>query len=102
MTTEDQQRTPAVSLRLDQVLRVYAHDLDLRTLADLRADIAAGRHRWFHDEFAHAIAEQAYTVDEWCAAIGTAVDGSPPAPSLPDQQLRIWQAVFPSEPFPRR
>jgi len=101
MTAIDQRRDAAVSIRLDQVLRVYAYKLDPRTLADLRTALESGRHPWLHDEFAQVIADGAYALRKWCAAIGTAVEDSPipPAP-LADQQLAVWQLLFPGEPFP--
>lgn len=98
MTLQDRSQ-PGVSLRLDQVLRVYAYDLDPRTLADLRMAIESGRHRWFHDEFARAIADGSFSDDDWRTAVGT-TDESRATGSLPDQQRIVWQVVFPAEPFP--
>jgi len=95
MISSDQFSHAGVSLRLDQVLRVYAHDLDPHTLADLRTAIGAGRHRWFREEFAQAVSSGAYGVAEWCVAVGTAPD----APVL-EQQRAVWTVVFPDDPFP--
>ncbi|MEV6968601.1 hypothetical protein AB0M47_26150 [Hamadaea sp. NPDC051192] len=95
MISSEQFSHAGVSLRLDQVLRVYAHDLNPHTLADLRGAIASGRHQWFRDEFAQAVRDGAYRVEEWCAAVGTSGD-SP----VRDQQRVVWAVVFPDDPFP--
>ncbi|NUR71917.1 MAG: hypothetical protein HOU81_13935 [Hamadaea sp.] len=97
MISSEQFSHAGVSLRLEQVLRVYAHDLDPHTLADLRAAIAAGRHGWFHDEFAQAVRDGAYAAEDWCAAVGTRAE-----PALAEQQRVVWSAVFPDDPFPVR
>lgn len=95
MTAANRSSQADVSLRLDQVLRVYAHDLNRETLSDLRDAIAADRHRWFRAEFERAVADKAYTAEAWCAAIGT----NPHTP-VAEQQRIIWTVVFPGEPFP--
>jgi hypothetical protein len=95
MISSDQFSHAGVSLQLDQVLRVYAHDLNPHTLADLRAAIASGRHRWFRAEFTQVITSGAYGTDEWCAAVGTTPDDP-----VVNQQRIIWAVVFPDDPFP--
>lgn len=79
---------------------MYAHDLDPRSLTDLRAAIESGRHRWFHDEFSRAITDGAYSAEDWREAVGDATEVGRSADSVGDQQRVVWQTVFPAEPFP--
>jgi hypothetical protein len=91
-----------VSLRLEQILRVYCTELRPSALTDLRDSIFDGHHAWFRREFADAITGGAFTPAYWHEVTGTR-----PAPGREDEEVRrqqrqIWQALFAGEAFPTR
>lgn len=90
-----------VSLRLEQVLRVYCTELSPTALTDLRDALRTGHHAWFQHEFAEAIVEDAFPPEVWHEitstnpAVGVREDDE-----VRRQQRLIWQVLFVEEAFP--
>jgi hypothetical protein len=90
-----------VSLRLEQVLRVYCTELSPTALTDLRDALRAGHHAWFRHEFAEAIVEEAFTPEFWHEITAThPLVGVREDEEVRRQQRLIWQVLFVDEVFP--
>jgi hypothetical protein len=88
------------------VLRVYCDRLDPTSIDDLRAAIQTGRYPWFRVEFEAAVRFDGFTIEAWCAAVGTTPStltryacGSTTRPII-DQQRVVWERLFSRTPFP--
>ena len=100
MTVQDH-RDREVSLRLEQILRVYCTELSASSLVDLRDAIFAGRHAWFRCEFADAIKAHAFPPDLWHDITATRpAPGGRQDDEVRRQQEVIWQTLFDNEAFP--
>jgi hypothetical protein len=90
-----------VSLRLEQVLRVYCTELSPSALNDLRDALLSGHHAWFRNEFAEAIVEDAFAPDLWHEITAThPAVGVREDEEVRRQQQLIWHVLFAGEAFP--
>jgi hypothetical protein len=100
MTIEDH-RDRRISLRLEQILRVYCAELSAGSLIDLRDAIGSGHHSWFRCEFEEAIRAQAVPPDLWHEITATNPSvGGHHLDEVRRQQQLIWRTVFAGEAFP--
>jgi hypothetical protein len=100
MTVQDH-RDREVSLRLEQILRVYCTELSTSSLVDLRDAIFAGRHAWFRCEFEDAIKAHAFPPDLWHNIIATRPAlGGHRDDEVRRQQQVIWRILFDGVAFP--
>jgi hypothetical protein len=104
MNTQNLSKSPEISLRLAQVLRIYCAGLDTTALADLRAAIEAGQHPWFRQEFTEAIRLDAFTPTAWHTTVSTPDVMTAKAEErhriVRQQQHLIWRELYKDEAFP--
>ena len=97
----DEDTTP--SLRLLQILRTYARGLDPTGLADLRRSVHAGRFPWLRTDLTAALTDPDLPATWWHESIREPADtdGVPPRSEVEAAQRRLWQTLFPADPFPQ-